>query len=305
MQTSPKSMLQIVLCFACVYFIWGSTFFAIHYAVIDLAPPIVSGLRYFLSAPFLFLLCLYNKQSIRISRGEILRCALLGTLMLVGNNCLLVWAEKTVDSGFAAMTMAAIPIFIALMDNFIPGGDGLNRTGWTGLLMGFGGLVILLWPTLRHSSFTGNGKAAGGVVLILAGLCWATGSVLSKRFNMKRDPLVLAGWQLLLGGGLNLVIATVLGSWSSARWTHNAMLGMAYLTVFGSLISFTAYVWLLHHVSVAKVATYAYVNPIVASILGVWLLHEGLGVYEWTGMFIILAAVALVNLSRTKKPAVA
>ncbi len=298
-------MAQVILCFACIYFIWGSTFMAIHYAVIDLAPPIISGLRYFLSAPFIFLLCRFNRQPLLIPGKEIFRCGLLGAFMLVGNNCLLVWAEKTVDSGFAAMVLAAIPIFIALLDTLVPGGDRLTRLGWSGLLLGFGGLITLLWPTIRHTSFEGQGKAASSAILIVAALCWAIGSVLSKRFKMQRDPLVLAGWQLLLGGGLNLVIATAIGSWSTARWTHNAVLGLAYLTIFGSLIGFTAYVWLLHHVSVAKVATYAYVNPIVASILGVWVLHEGLGAYEWTGMFVILAAVALVNLSRTKKPAVA
>ncbi|WP_263417240.1 EamA family transporter [Terriglobus albidus] len=303
MPTSRKFTAQIIVCFACIYLIWGSTFLAIHYAVIDLAPPIISGLRYFLSAPFIFLLCRFNKQSIRITSSEVWRCGILGAILLVGNNCLLVWAEKTVDSGFAAMVLAAIPIFIALLDTLVPGGDGLTRRGWAGLFLGFAGLMTLLWPTVRHISFSGTGKVFGSVLLLGAALSWAIGSVMSKRFKMQRDPMVLAGWQLLLGGGLNLLIATGMGSWAEARWTRPAVLGLAYLTVFGALIGFTAYVWLLHHVSVAKVATYAYVNPIVASILGIWLLHEGMGVYEWTGMFVILAAVALVNLSKVKKTA--
>jgi drug/metabolite transporter (DMT)-like permease len=207
------------------------------------------------------------------------------------------WAEMTISAGLAALLAAGVPLLIALAETFIPGGTPLNRLGWVGTLVGFGGLVLLLAPVMHG----GAGSAPTGVVIMLvANFLWVAGSLYSGRRPSTVDPLLGAAWQMLLGGALSIVMGSVLGGWHTAHWTRSALLAVLWLVVFGSLVGYTSYMWLLHHVAVAKVATYAYVNPIVSVGLSSVLLHETLHGSQWIAMAIILASVAVVTMSRAK-----
>jgi len=298
-QSNRKLDSKLIAAFACVYFFWGSTFLAIHFAVQHFAPPMVSGLRFLMAAPPVFLFALLRRKRIRVTRAELWRLIVTGLLLLVGGNVFLVWAEKTIDTGFAALVMACVPIMMTLLEMVLPGGQALPPVGWIGMFAGFAGLATLLWPTLS-AGHAQAGRIFGSVILIFGGFCWALGSVLSKRFNFQIDPFVVSAWQMLVAGVANLSIATLAGQWHTADWAPASIWAVIYLAIFGSIVGFGSYAYVLHHAPVAKVATYAYVNPIVAIVLGAIFVHERLKPLEWLGTVIILSAVAVVNTSKMR-----
>ncbi len=307
MSQSPlrRSTLLIPLAFGCVYVFWGSTFVAIRYSVQFLNPAFVSGFRYLAAGLVLLALLAMQGQHIRISRRELARAAVLGFLLLTGNNVLLGWAEQSVTAGYAALLTASVPMLIAIAESFIPGGTPLNRTGWFGTAMGLGGLILLLYPVLRHglvgrSTSDGDRALALGTAVLVVGIAsWVLGSILSGRFPAKMQPFLASAWQMTIAGSCNIVLGGLLGGWRSAHWTPGLFAALAWLAVFGSLVGYSAYTYLLQTVSIAKVATYAYVNPIVAVLLSAAFLHEGLQGTQWAAMAVILVAVAIVTASKT------
>lgn len=236
--------------------------------------------------------------SVRLSIADFRRALLLGVLMLTGNNVMVSWAEQSLSAGLAALLAAAIPLLIALAETAIPGGIPLTRAGWLGTVLGFGGLVLLLTPVLRGGD--AHASPTGVTIMLVANLLWVAGSLYSNRRPTKLNPFVSAGWQMLMGGALSILLGSALGGWHTAQWNRSAMLAVLWLVVFGSLVGYTAYTYLLHHVPVAKVATYAYVNPIVAVGLSAVFLHESLHGSQWIAMGIILASVAIVTASKAK-----
>jgi drug/metabolite transporter (DMT)-like permease len=220
-------------------------------------------------------------------------------LLLVGGNVFLVWAEKTLDTGFAALVMACVPIMMTLLETILPGGQALPPIGWAGLCGGFVGLAVLLWPTVS-AGHAQSGRIFGATILIFGGFCWALGSVLSKRFKFQMDPFVVSAWQMLVAGVANISVATLAGQWRTADWAPAGIWAIVYLAIFGSIVGFGSYAYVLHNAPVAKVATYAYVNPIVAIVLGATIIHERLKPLEWVGTVIILSAVAVVNTSKMR-----
>ncbi len=305
MSPSPSSRLssRVVVAFACVYFFWGSTYTAIHVAGLHLAPPLVAATRSILSTVLLIGICLVTGRSLRVTRGEAWRLALVGVLFMTGNNVLLTWAETMVPSGLASLVVATMPLMLALMEAGLPGGEALNKRGWAGILLGTLGMVALVWPSLRSSAPAGGRHLLAFGVLGLAALSWATGSALSRRFQFKMDVFVATMWQLGAAGAVNITIAVLGGTLKTAVWTRSGLVAISYLSVFGSIVGLTALTYLLQHVPVTKVATYAYVNPIIAVLLGVVLLHERLAAAEVVGMATILGAVVMVILSRVKRSA--
>ncbi|MEK6398422.1 MAG: EamA family transporter [Terriglobus sp.] len=290
----------MILAFACVYFFWGSTFVAIRVGVQSLSPAFVSGFRYCAAGAILLTVLRLRGVTIVLPRPEFQRALLLGVVMLTGNNVMISWAEQSLSAGLAALLAAAIPLLIALSETLIPGGTPLNRMGWLGTVLGFGGLVVLLTPLLHGGA---SGSTTGVVIMLVADLLWVAGSLYSGRRPSKADPLVGAAWQMLLGGSLSIVLGSALGGWQTAHWNTSALLAVLWLVVFGSLVGYTSYMWLLHHVAVTKVATYAYVNPIVSVGLSSVLLHETLHGSQWIAMAIILASVAVVTASKSAKAA--
>jgi drug/metabolite transporter (DMT)-like permease len=290
---------MIPLAFGCVYIFWGSSYTAIRYAVHFIEPMYVSGVRYAIGATMMMLLLLVRGTSLRITRREALRVTVIGLLLLTCNNGLLGIGEQYISSGMASLIMAGIPILIAILETLIPGGEPLNRIGWTGTVLGAAGLALLLWPSLHLPAGSDGGFALGCGILLIAMVSWAVGSIVSRRWTTRTDPLVVSAWQMLVGGIANCTIGTAMGGLHHSHWTTSVFLSILYLATFGSLIGYTAYTYLLHHVPVAKVATYAYVNPIVAVGLGAVLLGERLRQLEVVGMAIILAAVAMVTASKS------
>jgi drug/metabolite transporter (DMT)-like permease len=293
----PKSTM-VLLAFASVYLFWGSTYLAIHVAGELLPVPVVSGTRSLISATLIVAICLMTGKSLRVPQGEMWRLAVVGLLFMSGNNMLLTWGEKLMPSGFASLIVSTLPIMIALIEMFLPGGDALNLLGWAGTLLGTAGIAVLVWPELHAPQRAGVRPALGTVVLLGAALSFAIGSVLSRRFKFKADTFVATGWQIGTAAVFNLSLAAVTGGLHRAVWTWHGFGAIVYLSIFGSLFGLVAFTYLLQNVPVTRVATYAFVNPVIAVLLGVVVLHERLGKMELAGMAVIVCSVAMVVLSR-------
>jgi drug/metabolite transporter (DMT)-like permease len=301
----PKSTL-VLLAFGSVYLFWGSTYLAIHVAGEHLPVPVVSATRSLISATLIVLISLVLGKSLRVPKGEGWKLVLVGLLFMSGNNMMLTWGEKLVPSGFASLVVSTMPIMIALLDMGLPGGERLNKRGWTGTLLGTLGICVLVWPSLHagirrtgHSAAAGSSRPLLGVfVLLAAALSFAIGSVLSRRFHFKADTFVATGWQIGAAGIFNALVAVGSGGLHRAVWTWHGFGAIVYLSIFGSLFGLVAFTYLLQNVAVSKVATYAFVNPMIAVLLGVLILHERLVKTELAGMGVIICAVAMVVYSR-------
>jgi drug/metabolite transporter (DMT)-like permease len=290
---------RVGVSFGLVYFFWGSTYLAILIAVRHFPAALLGALRFLIAGALMLGWCALTGKKIAISARDALRLLLIGVLLLTGGNVVLAWTEKFINSGLAAMIVAVVPIWIALLEALI-GGDRLNRQGWIGLLLGIGGLLVLLWPDIATGGSVGKRDLVVCFVLMLGSLSWALGSVFSRRFQLGIGPFAATGWEMTLAGVFNGLLALSLGDFRHADWSRAGWLAIAYLVTFGSLVGFTAYIWLLEHVPTPKVATYAYVNPVVAVFLG-WLFHnEHIDRYMLLGMVVIVAAVALVTTSKLR-----
>jgi drug/metabolite transporter (DMT)-like permease len=296
---SKPSQLSIMLAFLSVYFCWGATYTAMSVGVRLMPATILAGTRMLAGAGIMLTFCALRGRRIFWGRAVMARLMLLGLMLLFGGNLALVWSEKYLASGLAALIVAVVPLYVVLIE-MLTGGDRLRGQGYAGLALGFGALIALLWPSLRNS-FSGHPMQLIAILLVLAGaLSWASGSVLSRRMNLPVDPLVAAGWEMFAAGAANIFFATVFWQWPRAVWNWHSVGSIGYLVIFGSLLGFSCYIWLIAHVPVAKVSTYAYVNPVVAVALGALILGERLAPTEYIGMVGVVLAVALVTSSRLK-----
>lgn len=302
----PKSTV-VLLAFGSVYLFWGSTYGAIHIAGEHLPVPVVSATRSLISATLIVLISLMRGKSLRVPKGEWWKLVLVGLLFMSCNNMLLTWGEKMVASGFASLVVSTMPIMIALIEMVMPGGDALNKRGWAGTILGTLGIGVLVWPSLR-AGVTHGGAGSGSsrpllalLVLLAAALAFAIGSVLSRRFRFTADTFVATGWQIGAAGIFNLMVAIGSGGLHRAVWTWQGFGAIVYLSIFGSLFGLVAFTYLLKNVAVTKVSTYAFVNPVIAVLLGVVLLHERLGKTEIAAMAVIVCAVAMVVYSRVDR----
>jgi drug/metabolite transporter (DMT)-like permease len=194
-----------------------------------------------------------------------------------------------------------VPIFVALIETALPGGETLNLRGWLGTLLGAAGMLVLVGPSLHRAGGAADRRSLLGFLILLgAALAFASGSVLQRRFHFQVDSFVATAWQIGFAGLTNIAIAAGGGCFQTAHWTRHGVLSIIYLSVIGSVVGLTAYTYLLQHVPVTKVSTYAFVNPVIAVLIGVAAFHERLAPVELAGMVLILCAVAMVILSRTK-----
>ena len=300
MPTTSAARNRILIAFGCVYFFWGSTYSAIRIAGEHIPPPMVGAVRTLVSTAILALYCIARGIPLGVSRATAWRLALVGILFMSLNNVLLVWAETLVPSGYASLVIAMIPIIVAVAETALPAGESLNARGWLGTLLGAAGMFALVWPRLHNSSGLDRQGIAGFLILLVAACSFAAGSILSRRFQFKVDTFAATAWQLGAASVVNFTIAALGGNFRTAVWTTRGTLAVVYLAVFGSVVGLTAYVYLLKHVPVTKVSTYAFVNPVVAVLIGIAFFSERLDRAEVAGMFLILVAVATVILSRTK-----
>lgn len=292
--------LNVITAFGLLYFFWGSTYIAIRIGVQHIPAALMTGIRFLIAGVLMLGWCLLTSKSIRLSRSDALRLFVIGTLLLSGGNAVLVWSESYLSVGLAALIVASVPLWVAIIDGPILGGERLPSRGWSGLLLGFSGLAILLWPKLTSTSALDRMQLVAGVILMLGSLCWAIGTVISRRSQLSVGPFVATGWEMTFAGTLNLLVGLLHGDQHHADWVWAGLLAIAYLVTFGSLVGFTAFIWLLEHVPTPKVATYAYVNPVVAVFLGWFILHERLDRFMVAGMIVIVFAVALVTSSKLR-----
>lgn len=291
--------LQVIVAFALVYVFWGSTYLAIGIAdEAKLAPAVMCAIRFAIAGPLMLAGCAFMGRKVRISVPEAIRLASIGCLLLVGGNFGLAWAEQWVPTGFAALIVAITPIWFLLLETFVFRGDRLSSRGLIGVALGIGGIAVLFWPKFEHRAAAGIMPLVGASILLCSSFSWSVGSVLSRKWQLQVDPFSATGWEMVFAAAGNAIVALVSGEYRHIVITRRGMLAVLYLVIFGSWVGYTAYIWLLKYVTTPKVATYAYVNPLVAVFLG-WLLHnELLDAFVLTGAAIIVAGVALVTTAK-------
>jgi drug/metabolite transporter (DMT)-like permease len=239
-------------------------------------------------------------RKIRLTRLDLRRLLVISILLLSIGNIGVLWGEVYVSSGLASLIVALVPIWVVMIEAWVFRAGRMTAKGLIGLAIGIVGLLVLLWPRITSGTHLGHLELVGSGILAGASFFWALGSVFSHRFNLTVDVFASAAWQMTLAGAVNGIVALVTGQFQRTHWTTPALNGIAYLVVFGSWIGYSAYIYLLEHVPTPKVATYAYVNPIVAVFLGWIILREHVDVFMLLGTAIIIASVALVNTSRLK-----
>jgi drug/metabolite transporter (DMT)-like permease len=287
---------RVLAAFGAVYVIWGSTYLAILYAIETLPPFLMAGVR-FLTAGALLYAWSAPRSERKPTAAEWRAAAIIGALLLLGGNGAVVWSEQTVPSGIAALLVAVTPCWIVLLAWLWHRGERPGWLTWLGLALGVLGIVLLVGP----DSLRGNGAIplAGVAVLMLGSLSWAVGSIYSKNAPTAPGALLSTGMQMLCGGSL-LIAAGVLtgevGRLDVSAISLRSVLALLYLLIFGALVGYSAYVWLLRVARPARVATYAYVNPLVAVILGWALAGEELTVRMGIAAIVIVVGVAMITI---------
>lgn len=302
--TAAPPRWQVILAFALVYIFWGSTYLAIDIAVgppdkpfaPHIPPALMAGIRFLIAGPLMLAWCAFRRKRIRITRDEAIRLAVIGLLLLSCSNVVLAWAEQWVPTGLASLMVSVTPLWLLVLETWVFRGEHrVSGRAVGGLGLGVFGIFVLLWPQLRHTGEIGRAELFGSLALLGASFSWALGSVCSKQWKMTVDPFTATGWEMTFAGATNVLIATAFGEHHHVVWSTRGLGAIIYLVIFGSWVGFTAYIWLLKHVPTPKVATYAYVNPVVAVFLGWLVLHEQVTGYILAGTVVIVAAVATVT----------
>jgi drug/metabolite transporter (DMT)-like permease len=269
---------------ATVYVVWGSTYLGIELAIRTIPPFLMCSIRFLAAGTILY--ALTARGAPRPTLRQWVDAALIGIPLLVAGNGVLAWAEQSVDTGVASVIIASVPLWLALLDRTVFG-QRLPRAALGGLLLGFGGVALLVGG--------GGGDHVAMFALVASSFAWAAGSLYSRRAVPPPRPLMGAGMQMLVGGTVFVGLAAARGELGQLETPSAASLGgLLYLVVVGSLVGYTCYVWLLRNAPTSLVGTYAYVNPLVAVLLGTTVLSEGLNWHMLLGGAIILGAVALI-----------
>ena len=298
---SHRPAWKTLLAFGVIYFVWGSTFLAIRVGVREVPPLILAAMRFFTAGAVLYIwmrACGERSPSAREWRSASLR----GRVVFLFDYGLLFWAEQRVPSGIAAVMLATIPAFMALSEILFLRTQRLTVRLVLALLIGIGGIVVLM----AHSLNLGSAPIdkVGALALIFASISWSVASVISRKLALPDSKVMSAGAQMLAGGIFLAFTAGALGEFHNFHPTvvsREVWLSLLYLIVAGSIIGYTAYVWLIHHESPTKVATYAYVNPIVAVLVGYFLGAEALSARTVVGTLFVLVSVVVITTTPTKK----
>lgn len=296
---------KILLAFAIIYFVWGSTFLAIRVGVREVPPLILASMRFFIAGLIIFL-WMRLRGTPSPSRREWLAACILALCIFVLDYGLLFWAEQRVPSGIAAVMLATIPVFMSLSEIVVLRTQRLTWRLAGALLVGIGGVSVLV----SRSVTIGEAPIdrAGALALVIAAISWSIASALTRKLPLPASKVMSSGAQML-AGGIMLAIAAALfrefRGFHIGAVSRNVWFALAYLIVAGSIIGFTAYVWLLHYESPTKVGTYAYVNPVVAVLVGYFLGGETVGPRTILGTLLVLVSVLVITTTRAKKPATA
>jgi drug/metabolite transporter (DMT)-like permease len=295
MSRNHPSRVTLAFNFALVYLFWGSTYLAIDIAVEHIPPALMCATRFTIAGVIMLAYCLLRRQNVRYSARELLQLAAVGNLLLMGGNLTLSYAEQYIPSGLAALLIAITPLWFLVLDSLLIGHHRVSARGIFGLALGFSGTCILLWPQLTASGAVGRKGFWWSIALLGGALSWALGSVLSKKWRPGSPTFATTSWQVFFAGLGNFVFAALDRDFGHATWTARGIGAIVYLVIGGSLIGYTAYIYILGHAPIAKVSTYAYVNPVVAVFLGWLVLHERVDAYIFAGSAVVIASVVLVT----------
>jgi drug/metabolite transporter (DMT)-like permease len=278
---------------AVIYLVWGSTYLFIRIAVQTMPPLLTAGARFVLAGLIICAVLALRRgpHRLRVSRAELLGSTLVGAALIAGGNGLVMLAERDVASGLAALIIGSEPLWIIVFRKLV--GERVGAGTLVGVVVGFAGVALLVLP----SGSSGGAQALGVLLLVLAAISWATGSFFSQRVVLPRDPLLSTAAQMITGGLLVTVAGVLTGELvglDPSTFSQESLLAVGYLLVFGSLLAFTAYTWLLQNAPIQQVSTYAYVNPVVAVFLGWLVLAEEITPIIIAGAALIVASVAFV-----------
>src|SRR5467141_3706355 len=296
---------KTLLAFAIIYFVWGSTYFAIRVGVREVPPFLLAAMRFLVAG-----LVLYGwmiAQGERSPSGrQWMSASLLAILIFVLDYGLVFWAEQRVPSGITAVMMATIPVFMALSEIIFLRTQRLTFRLALALLIGIGGVSVLVSRSLSLSLGEVPIDRAGAIALVIAAISWSVASALTRKLPLPESKVMSSGAQMLAGGIMLGLTAAIFGEFRGFHIqavSRGAWFALAYLIVAGSIVGFTAYVWLIHHESPTKVGTYAYVNPVVAVIVGYFLGGETVGPRTLLGTLLVLVSVVVITTTRATKPA--
>jgi drug/metabolite transporter (DMT)-like permease len=288
--------------FAIIYFVWGSTFLAIRIGVHEVPPLLLAAMRFFAAGLAIYLWMIARGERSPTQR-QWSSATLLALIIFVFDYGTLFWAERRIPSGIAAVILALIPVFMALAEIIFLRTQRLTLRLAVALLIGIGGVAVLMSRSLNLGGTPID--RVGALALIFASLSWSIASVLSRKLPLPESKVMSSGAQMLAGGLLLTLASAAFGEFHDfhpSAVSRGAWLALLYLIIFGSIIGFTAYVWLIHHESPTRVGTYAYVNPVVAVLLGYFLGGEALGPRTVIGTLFVLISVIVITTTRVKKP---
>jgi drug/metabolite transporter (DMT)-like permease len=285
-----------ILAYILVSFFWGSTYMAIKIGVEDMPPMFFAGVRFLIAGLIMIVFSFIRGYAFPAGKSEFSRLSLVGLFMLLGGNGLVVFAEQWVDSGVASLIMATIPIFAGVLEHFFIRTTRLTFKALSGLLLGFFGVYFLLVPAEHGISI----DIPGILVLLSASFLWSTGTVLSKTFKGNSSIVSNIGIQMFAGGVGLMLVSAITGEFSRVRFSMNSVLAIAYLVVFGSLVAYSSYIYLLQKWPATKAGTYAYINPLVAVSLGAIFLGEKINFLMILSMVGIFLGVLIVQKSKIK-----
>jgi drug/metabolite transporter (DMT)-like permease len=284
-----------------LYIVWGSTYLGIRFAVETIPPFLQAGLRFLISGVILMVW--------RRAAGDEMptlkqwkSLAIIGTLLLLGGNGLVSFAEQRIASGIAALIVGTVPLWLVLIEALRPGGVRPTWQAIVGLIVGFGGIYLLIGP----SELTGEPQSdlIGTVAVVIAAFLWSIGSIYSRSAELPKSALMMTGGEMLAGSIPIFIVSLLIGEWKAFSFTEvssQSWLALTYLITFGSMIGFVSYIWLLQNAPVSLVATYAYVNPLVAVFLGNWFAQESLTPRILLAAGIIIGSVLVINSARQAK----
>jgi drug/metabolite transporter (DMT)-like permease len=292
---------KIWIALLALYIVWGSTYLAIRFAVETLPPFLMAGTRFLISGAILFTWRRAAGDAMPTKR-QWRSTAIVGIFLLLGGNGLVSFAEQYVPSGITALIIGSIPMWLVMIEAMRPGGVKPNWLAILGLLIGFGGIFLLIGPAeLTGAGHTFNALGIG--TLFVAAFLWSIGSIYSRSADMPQSSLMATAAEMLTGSLAIFLVSGLTGEWRGfdfANVSTSSWLGLLYLIAVGSLIGFVSYIWLLQNAPVSLVATYAYVNPLVAMFLGAWLANEMLNARILVSGLVIIGSVVLINQTKSK-----
>jgi drug/metabolite transporter (DMT)-like permease len=309
MSSSTKksaSLLMVILAFAIVYIVWGSTYFFIQIAVKDFPPFILGALRFIIAGILMAAWCIFKGENIFAS-GGIKQAAISGILMLFCGNGIIIWVEQDMPSAMVAIMVSSAPLWFVLLDRPKWSENLRSKSIIAGMLIGLAGVILLFSEQVSEAlSLQGSEsvKMSSMVMLVIAAITWSGGSLYSKYKSTEEPIIVTSTWQMLAAGIAFIPGIIIRDEFNDFQWqdvSGDAWMSVVYLVFMGSIAGFSAYVWLLKERPAMQVSTYAYVNPVVAVLLGVFFANEQISSIQIIGLVIILGSVFMINMARYRR----